>query len=111
MKRSSVADVLRVLEATKMGEWRLPFDWLASRLREIFGLHQLDYVDLGKTKGFPLTVEVFAITDKELTFILFRRLFGATALAVGNVTEGNRGLAEKIWEEMRRKPVGPVRGA
>ncbi len=99
--------VLRILEATKVGQWRLPFDRVASRIRELLGQERLAYVDLGKTQGFPVTVEVFALPDQELTLVLFRRVFGPTALAIGNVTKHNEGLARAIESGIKSRPLGP----
>lgn len=106
-RATSYQGVLRVLEATKVAQWRLPFDRIASRVRELLGEGRVDYVDLGKTHGFPVTLEVFALPEEELTLILFRRALGPTALAIGNITERNEGLAKKIERGVRERPLGP----
>lgn len=98
-----------MLEATRVGQWRVPFDRVASRIRELLGQESLDYVDLGKTQGFPITLEVFALPDQELTLVLFRRVFGPTSLAIGNITKRNEGVARTIEKGLRARTVGPAR--
>lgn len=94
------------LEATKRGEWPIPLTRLASRLREIFGEIHVDYVDMGIIRSFPLTLEVFTLINRDLTVIVYHGLTRKTALAIGNLTEENRSIAEEIWARVRARPVG-----
>lgn len=103
---AELRNVAERLEATKRGEWAIPLARLASRLREIFGEIHVDYVDMGVIHSFPLTLEIFTLINRDLTVIVYHGLTRKTALAIGNVTEENQGIAEAIWARVRARPMG-----